>query len=381
MRLVIGIDGSDTTLHLTAQCLAAVHPPSSPDLEVFLISVLPPPMLNVLAPTPVATAAAVSAVVAAQQHQEQEDEARAQEVLGAARRACIDAGVARQHIHTHVLPAAGGASGVGESLVEFVKAQQVDLVALGSRGMGGFKRSLMSLVGLGSVSTYCTHNLAVPVMVVRPAAAAGSTNGSAAAADKPRTVVLAIDDSPHSSHALDWTVSHLAHPQDEVHCVVVALPVPYPILDESSAAVAALEAQEWQHSSERNFAYARELASRAAAAAVASGKVERGRAVAEALVPEGGASDVGAAIVKYAKRQQADLVVVGSRGMGSWKRSVMSFVGLGSVSDYAIDNLSCPVVVVKTHEAALPKQAAHAAGAAAAAVAASPEPAAAGKRA
>jgi len=117
-------------------------------------------------------------------------------------------------------------------------------------------------------------------------------------------VVLAIDDSPHSSHALDWTVSNLAHPQDELHCVVVALPVPYPILDESSAAVAALEAQEWQHSSERNFAYARELASCAAAAAVASGKVERGRAVAEALVPEGGASDVGAAIVKYAKRQQ-----------------------------------------------------------------------------
>jgi hypothetical protein len=30
----------------------------------------------------------------------------------------------------------------------------------------------MSLVGLGSVSDYCSHNLAVPVMVVRPAAAA-----------------------------------------------------------------------------------------------------------------------------------------------------------------------------------------------------------------
>jgi len=52
------------------------------------------------------------------------------------------------------------------------------------------KRSLMSLVGLGSVSTYCTHNLAVPVMVVRPAAAAGSTNGSGAAvADKVREEV------------------------------------------------------------------------------------------------------------------------------------------------------------------------------------------------
>lgn len=33
--------------------------------------------------------------------------------------------------------------------------------------------------------------------------------------------------------------------------------------------------------------------------------------------------------------------------MGSLKRAVMSFVGLGSVSDYITHHLECPVVVYK----------------------------------
>jgi nucleotide-binding universal stress UspA family protein len=52
-------------------------------------------------------------------------------------------------------------AGVGDSLVEFAKAKGVDMVAVGSRGMGSMKRSLMSLVGLGSVSDYVLHQLHV----------------------------------------------------------------------------------------------------------------------------------------------------------------------------------------------------------------------------
>lgn len=144
------------------------------------------------------------------------------------------------------------------------------------------------------------------------------------------------------------------------------------ILDETSATVAALEAQEWANSSERSHAYARELASRAAAAAVASGAVPEGRAVAAALEPEGGASDVGAAIARYAADHRADLVVIGSRGMGAVKRRLMGFVGLGSVSDYVLHHApaEAPVIVVKGEEGALPAEAEHAAGAAEAVAAA-----------
>lgn len=47
-------------------------------------------------------------------------------------------------------------------------------------------------------------------------------------------------------------------------------------------------------------------------------------------------------------------MVVGSRGMGSFKRSVMNFVGLGSVSDYIVHNLHNVVAVIKAEESQLP---------------------------
>jgi Universal stress protein family len=53
---------------------------------------------------------------------------------------------------------------------------QVGLLVVGSRGMGSFKRSLMSIIGLGSVSDYVVHNAPAPVLVYKapvPAAAEG----------------------------------------------------------------------------------------------------------------------------------------------------------------------------------------------------------------
>jgi hypothetical protein len=73
---------------------------------------------------------------------------------------------------------------------------------------------------------------------------------------------------------------------------------------------------------------------------------------------------------------QVDLVVLGSRGMGSFKRSLMNFVGLGSVSDYCVHNLPCPVLVIKAEAEKLP--AAAASGAAHPAAAAAAEVTAAG---
>lgn len=47
----------------------------------------------------------------------------------------------------------------------------------------------------------------------------------------------------------------------------------------------------------------------------------------------------GPAMVKYAQNHKADLVVVGSRGLGSLKRGMLGLVGLGSVSDYMVSIL------------------------------------------
>jgi len=50
----------------------------------------------------------------------------------------------------------------------------------------------------------------------------------------------------------------------------------------------------------------------------------------------------GEAICSVAKDEQATLVVMGSRGLSTVRRTL-----LGSVSDYVIHHAHCPVAVVK----------------------------------
>ncbi|KAJ3029395.1 hypothetical protein HDV00_009614 [Rhizophlyctis rosea] len=47
-------------------------------------------------------------------------------------------------------------------------------------------------------------------------------------------------------------------------------------------------------------------------------------------------------IVRKSHEVNADIVILGSRGMGAFRRAM-----LGSVSDYCIHNLSCPVIIIK----------------------------------
>lgn len=48
----------------------------------------------------------------------------------------------------------------------------------------------------------------------------------------------------------------------------------------------------------------------------------------------GGAADTGRHIVDYSRQQDADVVLMGSRGMGSIRRAMFGLLGLGSVSNY-----------------------------------------------
>ncbi|CAO3660070.1 unnamed protein product [Umbelopsis vinacea] len=66
--------------------------------------------------------------------------------------------------------------------------------------------------------------------------------------------------------------------------------------------------------------------------------VQRG-ITAQILVLKGDAKQE---IVKFSKDIGADMIIIGSRGLGAVKRLTM-----GSVSDYCVHNAECPVVVVR----------------------------------
>ena len=85
-------------------------------------------------------------------------------------------------VSVDVLPC-NPAGGVAETIVEYCDMKRADLVVVGSRGAGSLRRSMLSLVGLGSVSEHLARHLtsAALMIVKRPpvvSTTAGATHGN-----------------------------------------------------------------------------------------------------------------------------------------------------------------------------------------------------------
>lgn len=147
-------------------------------------------------------------------------------------------------------------------------------------------------------------------------------------------VMVAIDDSDGSFYALKWAVDHL----------FVAIGVaPETSLEEVGMVVLVHVQQPFQHftvsagpggavrkAQEENSAM---LLSRALQ--LCKDKMVK----AETIVLDGDPKDM---ICHATEQMHADLLVVGSRGLGKIKRAF-----LGSVSDYCAHHAKCPVLIVR----------------------------------
>lgn len=60
----------------------------------------------------------------------------------------------------------------------------------------------------------------------------------------------------------------------------------------------------------------------------------------------GGSKDAGRLLCDYSAKQNADLLVMGSRGMGSTKKTMLGLLGLGSVSDFVVQRATTPGVLI-----------------------------------
>ncbi|MGE5179137.1 MAG: universal stress protein [Bacteroidota bacterium] len=139
-------------------------------------------------------------------------------------------------------------------------------------------------------------------------------------------VLIAVDDSPFSRAAVDY-VKRAAWPSDTEFVVISACP---PIWIGPGEAVAADAIVELNRQQER---YHRETAEKAAASLQAA----KLRATPRPL-----AGDPRHTIVEEARRDKADLVVVGSHG-----RSGVAKLLLGSVASHIVSHAPCSVLVVR----------------------------------
>jgi nucleotide-binding universal stress UspA family protein len=202
--------------------------------------------------------------------------------------------------------------GAAEEVIELAEELQTALIVLGSRGRGRIRRALM-----GSVSDSVVRHAHCPVMVVRwkpvvfPAKILLATDGSEEAALAAQS---AADLSARTGSELHVTHVRKALQGGFVAGVDVG-PVPpgyQELLDKEAKEL--LEAQ-----LERMG--------------------EAGASVTEAHLMSGRADEE---IIVRAEQVGADLVVVGSRGLGGIRRALM-----GSVSDSVVRHAHCPVLVVR----------------------------------
>ncbi len=197
--------------------------------------------------------------------------------------------------------------GIGsEALVE--ASHNADLLVVGSRGLGGFRGLL-----LGSVGQHCLTHARCTVAIVRHA-------GDAADRDwvHPRRIVVGIDGSHPSTEALSWAVAEARRTGATLHLL-------------------------------GSFVFPGEPAYVGVAASfpdaaryLVDQTLDEVHRLTKDVAVDGAVSEdsPGPALVEASK--DADLVVVGARGLGAFRGLL-----LGSVSQYVAHHAHCPIVVVR----------------------------------
>jgi len=142
-------------------------------------------------------------------------------------------------------------------------------------------------------------------------------------------VVVGLDGSAHSQRALDWAMNYAGSMGGRVHAVL-AWEIPIGPWSATGAAVDVLFTGEYDFG-----AAARAQLDRIMAAWVGPNS----SVPVDSEAREGNASAV---ILAVADEQHADLIVLGSRGLGSFKGLMM-----GSVSQRCAAHAKCPVVITR----------------------------------
>lgn len=211
----------------------------------------------------------------------------------------------------------------GAPILTAIEQYQIDLVALGTKGLSGMKRFL-----LGSVSEWVLYDAPCSVLVVR-----GQPQGAAATSSRGLHVLLAMDGSSDSWEAVAL-LKTLKLPRSSRLTILHVVEKP-----------AALITMAWVsgHMDATQFA---EDCRRTGQEAGAQLLEETQRALmGEELEVDTKLIECHAAeeILKAAQDLQADLIVVGSRGMTELRRIMM----LGGVSHKVVRHAPCSVLVAR----------------------------------
>ncbi|XP_045216250.2 universal stress protein YxiE-like [Mercenaria mercenaria] len=146
-----------------------------------------------------------------------------------------------------------------------------------------------------------------------------------------KKILIAVDGSKHSIFAFEWYADKIHEPTDDViigFCSEIGTNLPSNVAQTSPATLHAL-IEKHEEKTKEIFSTFDSLATKYNV----QHKLERLH------------DPPGPSIVKYAYENNVQLIVVGSRGHGTFRRTI-----LGSVSDYIVHHSHVPVIICKHHD-------------------------------
>jgi nucleotide-binding universal stress UspA family protein len=213
-----------------------------------------------------------------------------------------------------------GRASVVETIVDYASQEETGLIVMGTRGLGGFKRATM-----GSVSSGVSAHAPCATLVVRPR----EKKDDAGLAIK--RVLVAVDSSENAQRALEAAVELAKGLKAELRIAhVVYIPTLFWSMGIPGSAVPTDKIEE------DAARIARELLANAVKFAKDSGVVEaKEELVTDLVSPYQG-------IVQVAEHDEADVIVIGTRGNGGFRKLI-----LGSVANSVLHYAGCSVLVTK----------------------------------
>jgi len=202
----------------------------------------------------------------------------------------------------------------GHEIIQAAEEFRADLLVIAAHQLSRFEA-----IWLGSITRSVAKHARCPVLVAREPAS------------QLRRVVLAVDDSEHASQAVELVAQLPLPSETEVTVLHVVRPYqPFPGLVPSDPVGFQREVESMRRELQEA---ASELVERARLRLAAAGKQ------AATAVQEG---DPAAEVMKLAASQEADLIVLGARGI-----SLIPGLILGSVADRVLENAACSVILVR----------------------------------
>ncbi len=203
---------------------------------------------------------------------------------------------------------------VVKTVSEYAAEWKIDVITVGSRGLGGFKRML-----LGSVSSGLVTHAPCSVLVVR----------LSSSREQPpfRRILVAVDGSKHAQKAVRAAVDMAKTLRAELTALnVMTLPwtassfnVPLPL--------------------DKIYEGLREVSEKVTKEAALVAEKE---GIGVKQVVKEGIGSPAQTITEYAARERIDLIVLGTRGLGGFKRLL-----LGSVASGVVNHAQSSVLVVR----------------------------------